>query len=271
MNFIRQKFSNLNFCSFRILQAGLFVFLMTFQTTEAQEWKPLFNGKNLDGWTPKIRGYDLGENFGDTFRGEDGLLKGRDDAYDQFNERFGHLFYEREYSHYRLRVTYRFVDEQSKGGPGWAYRNSGVMVHGESPKTMAKGQDFPTSIEVQLLGGNGTSERTTSNLCTPGTNVVMEDALVKRHCSNSKSKTYHGDQWVTAEIEVRGNQVIKHILDGEVVLSYEQPQLDIRDGHAKELAEKLGTHQLSGGSISVQSESHPIDFKSIEIMELEKE
>ena len=100
MNFIRQQFYNLNFCSFRTLQAGLFVFLMTFQTTEAQEWKPLFNGKNLDGWTPKIRGYDLGENFGDTFRVEDGLLKVRYDAYDQFNERFGHLFYEREYSHY---------------------------------------------------------------------------------------------------------------------------------------------------------------------------
>ena len=114
MNFIRQNLFNLNLCSFRILQTGLFVFLMTFQTTQGQEWKPLFNGKNLDGWTPKIRGYDLGDNFGETFRVEDGLLKVRYDAYDEFNERFGHLFYEGEFSHYRLRVTYRFVDEQSK-------------------------------------------------------------------------------------------------------------------------------------------------------------
>lgn len=236
-----------------------------------QEWRPLFNGKNLDGWTPKIRGYELGENFGNTFRVEDGLLKVGYEGYDEFNERFGHLFYKDEFSNYRLRVTYRFVGEQAKGGPGWAFRNSGVMVHGESPKTMTKDQDFPASIEVQLLGGNGKDARTTSNLCTPGTNVVMDGKLIQRHCTSSKSKTYHGDQWVTAEIEVRGNKVIKHLLDGDVVLSYEQPQLDERDDHAKELASKLGTPQLSGGTISVQSESHPVEFKSIEIMELEEE
>jgi hypothetical protein len=98
----------------------------------------------------------------------------------------------------------------------------------------------------------------------------MDDKLFQPHCTSSTSKTYHGEQWVTAEIEVRGNKIIKHILDGKTVLEYTKPQLDDRDAHAKELAEKNGGLMLSGGTISLQSESHPCDFRKIEIMLLEK-
>ncbi len=195
----------------------------------------------------------------------------RYDKYSEFGERFGHLFYKDKFSNYRFRVEYRFVGEQVKGGPGWAIRNSGVMVHGESPELMAKDQDFPASIEVQLLGGSGTGMRTTANLCTPGTHVVMSDMLIKRHCTTSKSKTYHGDGWVTVEIEVRGNKVIRHVIEGETVLEYNHPQLDDSDAHSKELIRKNGGVQLSGGSISLQSESHPIDFRKVEIQVLEDE
>jgi hypothetical protein len=237
---------------------------------ETGKWIQLFNGENLDGWTPKIRYHELGDNFANTFRVEDGLLKVGYEGYDEFNQTFGHLFYKDQFSHYRMRVEYRFVGQQCKGGPGWAIRNSGIMIHGESPESMAKDQDFPTSIEVQLLGGDGQNERTTSNLCTPGTNVVMDGQLIKKHCTSSSSKTYHGEQWVTAEIEVNGNGVIKHILDGQTVLEYSKPQLDDRDPHAKELSEKSGTLMLSGGSISLQSESHPIHFRKVELMVLEE-
>ncbi|RPH82389.1 MAG: DUF1080 domain-containing protein [Planctomycetaceae bacterium] len=231
------------------------------------KWVPLFNGQDLEGWTAKIRGYAVGENFGNTFRVQDGLLKVSYDQYDQFEERFGHLFDKTPYSHYRFRVEYRFVGEQCPGGPGWAIRNSGVMIHGEDPAGMAIGQDFPASIEVQLLGGNGRDARTTSNLCTPGTNVVMDNQLITRHCTSSTSKTYHGGQWVTAEIEVRGGKVIRHILEGETVLEYSEPQYDEADAHAKELAAKHGK-LLTSGTISLQSESHPIEFRKVEIMVL---
>lgn len=239
------------------------------QATAEGEWIQLFNGKNLDGWTPKIRYHELGENYGNTFRVEDGLLKVGYENYDGFGEQFGHLFFKDSFSNYRMRVEYRFVGDQCKDGPGWALRNSGVMVHGENPEGMAKDQDFPVSIEVQLLGGDGKNKRTTSNLCTPGTNVEMNEKLFKPHCTQSSSKTYHGPQWVTAEIEVRGNQVIKHVLDGEVVLEYTKPQLDDRDAHAKKLAEKAGTKMLSGGTISLQSESHPVHFRKVELMVLD--
>ncbi len=250
----------------------LFSVIFTISESRAQdsdpEWRQLFNGKDLSGWTTKIKGYPVGENFGNTFRVEDGIMRVSYDQYDTFDLRYGHIFYNENFSDYILRVEYRFVGEQCAGGQGWALRNSGIMVHGQSPESMDLDQFFPVSIEVQLLGGNGKDERTTANLCTPGTNVVMNDELILRHCTNSGSKTYHGDQWVTVEVEVRGNEVIRHFADGDLVLEYTKPQLDERDDDAKKLIVD-GDLMLYGGTISLQSESHPVEFRKVEIKVLE--
>ncbi len=237
--------------------------------TKGQEWIPLFNGKDLEGWKVKITGYELGDNFGNTFRVEDGILKVRYDQYDKFNGRFGHMFYKDKFSHYIIRAEYRFVGEQIPGGPDWAIRNSGIMIHCQSPESMRKDQEFPVCIEVQILGGNGKDERPTGNLCTPGTNVVMGGQLITQHCTNSTSKTYHGDQWVTVEAEVHGGAIIKHKINGEVVLDYEQPQLDENDPDGKTLI-KNGNKLLEEGYISLQSESHPVDFRKVEILVLDE-
>ncbi|MFG0251264.1 MAG: DUF1080 domain-containing protein, partial [Phycisphaerales bacterium JB038] len=169
-------------------------------------WVSLFNGRDLEGWMPKFTGHPLGENYANTFRVEDGLLRVVYDEYEAFEGKFGHLFFETPFRHYRIRVEYRFVGEQTPGGPGWAYRNSGVMLHCQAPETMAINQNFPVSIEAQMLGGDGEHERSTANLCTPGTNVVIAGELVQQHCINSTSHTYHGDDWVMLELEVRGNE-----------------------------------------------------------------
>lgn len=235
----------------------------------AGQWMPLFNGKNLDGWIPKIRGHPAGTNFGNTFRVEDGILKVRYDQYGgKFQERFGHLFYKETFSHYRLRAEYRFTGEQLPDGPGWAIRNSGLMLHGQSPESMSLDQDFPVSIEVQLLGGTGTGNRTTANLCTPGTHVVMAGKLITQHCTSSTSKTYHGEQWVTVEIEVRGGKIINHYVEGDLVLSYTDPQLDPGDANAKRLLPN-SPKMITEGTISLQSESHPVEFRKVELLRLE--
>ncbi len=234
-----------------------------------EKWVSLFNGKNLDGWTVKIKGFEAGENFGDTFRVEDGVMKVGYSKYKNFEGKFGHIFYKDSYSHYRLRLEYRFLGEQVPGGPGWAFRNSGIMLHCQDPKSMGKDQNFPVSIEVQLLGGPKAGDRTTANLCTPGTNVVMNGELVRRHCTGSKSKTYRGDEWVSVEVEVRGGEVIKHIMGGETVLTYDKPQLDDRDADAKKLI-KDGKLLLEEGFISLQSESHPCEFRKVELLVLDK-
>lgn len=233
-------------------------------------WISLFNGKDLDGWTPKIKGYPLGENFANTFRVEDGLIKVRYDGYGgAFKNRFGHLFYKTALTNYLLRVEYRFVGEQLPDGPGWAKRNSGAMIYGQPPESMRVDQDFPVSIEVQLLGGLGSGKRTTANLCTPGTNVERNGQLYTPHGLNSSSETYHGDQWVTVEVEARGSQTVVHRIGGKDVLTYDKPQYDPRDGDAKKLIEAHGGQLLiEGGSLSLQSESSPCDFRRVEIKPL---
>lgn len=235
------------------------------QKSKEGDWIQLFNGEDLEGWTPKVRGFELGVNFNNTFRVEEGLLKVRYDEYENFDNRFAHLFYKDEFSHYIIRVEYRFVGEQVPGGPGWAFRNNGIMIHGQSAESMEVEQNFPTSIEVQLLGGDGAATRSTANLCTPGTNVVFDGNLHLDHCKNSTSDTFHGDQWVTVEIEVHGGEVIRHFVNGVQVMEYNQPQLDERDGTYAKLLPASGDKILHKGTISLQGESHPTDFRKIEL------
>lgn len=255
-----------------IYSAGILL-LSTSLFAKSQDKKPkpiqLFNGKDLKNWTPKIRNHKVGDNYKNTFRVEDGLLKVRYDGYDNFNFQYGHLFYNKEFSAYLLRVTYRFVGEQVNGGEGWAWRNSGAMLHGQDPNTMGLDQDFPISIEGQLLGGNGKDERTTSNLCTPGTNVVIDNKLFTPHCISSTSKTYAGDQWVTADFLVLGDSLVQHILENKVVLQYNKPQIGGGNVSGFDPKVKKDGQLLSKGTISLQSESHPIDFKKVELYDLE--
>ena len=232
-----------------------------------EEWISLFNGRDLEDWIVKIRGHETGVNFGSTFRVEDGVIKVRYDKYAGFNDQFGHLFYKTPFSHYRLRVAYRFVGEQAAGAPEWAIRNSGVMLHAQDPRTMPAGQDFPISIEFQFLGGIG-KPRTTGNMCSPGTHIVYAGKLDTRHCINSTSDTYDGDQWVVAEAVVLGGTKITHIINGKTVIEYSEPQIGggVVSGHRPEV--KQDGRALTEGYIALQSEGHPIEFRTVELLNL---
>jgi hypothetical protein len=235
-----------------------------------QDWIQLFNGRDLTGWTPKFSKHDLCENFNDTFRVENGVLAVRYDKWTKFDGEFGHLFYKDPFSYYRLAAEYRFVGEQVPGGPGWARRNNGLMLHSPDPKTMLKDQDFPISIEVQLLGGFGDGKpRTTMNLCTPGSNVVLNGKLHTPHCTNSTSKTYDGDQWVRVEVEVRGDELVKHIVEGQTVLEYTKPQIGGGQVAPVDPAVKVDGTPMTSGYISIQAETAPIEFRKIELLNLE--
>jgi len=231
-------------------------------------WIQLFNGKDLNDWKVKIAGYPLGENFGKTFRVENGIMKVSYDRYDSFGVKYGHIFYKEKFGWYIIAAEYRFTGEQAKGGQGWATRNSGIMIHGQDPKTMTKDQDFPISIEVQLLGGLGSGQRPTANLCTPGTNVVMNGKLFTAHCINSTSKTYNGDEWVRVEVMVFGDSLIRHIVNGDTVLTYTKPQIGGGNVLNADPAVKIDGKILTEGYISLQSESHPVEFRKVELVNL---
>lgn len=237
---------------------------------DPQDWIQLFNGKNLDGWVPKFRGSPLGENYADTFRAADGVLRVAYDKYVKFDDRFGHLFYQRrKFSHYIIAAEYRFVGEQVAGGPDWAVRNNGLMLHSQSPESMGRDQDFPISIEMQVLGGlpNG-KPRSTANVCTPGTQIVRNGAMVKGHCTNAKTETYSGDVWVRVEVEVRGGGTITHRINGQTVLEYEQPTIGGGEVNGFDPAVKVDGTPLTEGYIAIQAESHPTEFRKIEVLNL---
>ena len=108
-------------------------------------WISLFNGKDLTGWMPKITGSEQGVDSRETFRVQDGLLTVAYDKYEKFNGEFGHLFYTDSYANYRLRLEYRFLGEQTPGGPGWAFRNSGIMIHCQPPATWRRIRTSPSA------------------------------------------------------------------------------------------------------------------------------
>ncbi len=237
---------------------------------DPKDWIQLFNGKNLDGWVPKFRTSPLGENYADTFRVVDGVLRVAYDKYGSFEDRFGHLFYQRrKFSHYIIAAEYRFVGDQVAGGPNWAVRNNGLMLHSQSPESMGKDQDFPISIEMQLLGGLPNDKpRTTANVCTPGTQIFIGGTMVKGHCLNSKSETYRGDVWVRVEVEVHGGERVTHKVDGKTVLEYEKPTIGGGEVNAFDPAVKVDGTLLTDGYIAIQAESHPTEFRKIEVLNL---
>jgi hypothetical protein len=236
-----------------------------------EEWISLFNGKDIDDWIVKIYHHEVGENFGNTFRVEDGIIKVRYDEYGDFNDQFGHLYYKQPFSYFHLVVEYRFVGELQPGAPDYTLRNSGIMFHSQDPRTMPKEQNWPISVEMQFLGGLGDGNpRPTGNMCSPGTDVVYEGQIDPRHCISSTSDTFEGDQWVRAEAIVLGDSLITHIINGDTVLQYSKPQIGGGVVEGYDPAIKQDGKLLSEGFIALQSEGQPVDFRKVEILNLEK-
>jgi len=253
---------NLNY----FLSFCLALIFISCQNTKKDKWVSLFNGKDLRNWTVKIKGFESGVNAYNTFRVKNGVLKNSYSEYDNFKNQFGHIFYKKPFKSYILRLEYRFVGKQIKGGPSWGNRNNGIMIFSQSPQSMDINQDYPVSIEFQLMGGlKDGKPRPTGNVCTPGTDIVMKDSLITTHCINSTSKTYFGNQWVKAEVEVHSDSLIIQRINGQEVMRYSKPQIG---GRFNTFTDRVGEH-LKSGYIALQSESSPTEFKNIEIKELD--
>lgn len=239
------------------------------EPSNSNSWISLFNGKDLDNWFVKIHHHDVGVNFGNTFRVEDGVIKISYDQYQDFNDQFGHLYYKVPFSYYHLVLEYRFTGNLQKGAPEYTLRNSGVMFHSQDPRTMPKEQDWPISIEMQFLGGLGDGKsRPTGNMCSPGTNVIYKGKIAEDHCINSSSKTYDGDQWVKAELIVLGDSLVTHVINGDTVLQYSKPQIGGGVVNRYDPLMKQDGKLLKEGFIALQSEGQPVEFRNIKLMNL---
>lgn len=256
---------------------GLFSVATAQPRPDREAWQSLFNGRDLTGWDIKIAGQPLNDNHKNTFLVQDGMLRVNYKEYDRFNDKYGHIYYKQPFSYYRVRFEYRFQGEQVPGGAGWNVRNSGIMMHSQSAQSLTMEQHFPVSLEMQLLGGLGKGTRHTGNLCSPGTIVDINGSLRPAHCIDSDSKTYDGDQWVRAEVIVLGDSVVHHLIEGDTVLTYQNVRIggnlegDFRRmmniQNADVWAGKLNT-PLKEGYLALQAESHAIDFRNIELLNL---
>jgi hypothetical protein len=248
-------------------------------TTTGEEWNALFNGRDLSGWEVKIKDHPLNENYMNTFRVEDSMLRVVYADYEKFDNQFGHLYTKTPYSYYKLRLQYRFTGDQLADAPGWADRNSGVMIHSQPAASLELHQNFPVSLEFQFLCGNGKDTNQTGNVCTPGTYITHDGKVFDGHIFPATSKTYLKNEWINAQVDVYGDSLVRHIINGDTVLTYTNAM--IGQGFVnKEMSwtqagiidsmiwiNKANT-PLREGHIALQAESQPIDFKGIEILNL---
>ncbi len=254
------------------LAAVLSLIVFPLAATAEHPWVPLFNGKDLDGWTPKFAGHPTGVNFAVTFRAEDGILKVSYEGYDKFDQQFGHLYTNLAYSRYILRLEYRFSGEMMPDAPNYVNLNSGVMIHSQPPQSMGLDQGFPVSLECQFLADEGKGQRQTANVCTPGTHLELDGKVVTDHIVKSAAPTFPAEEWVKVEVEVHGNDAVIHRVNGVEVLRYQRPQLDPEDGlaPASRLLAAGAPIMLAYGHIALQAEGQPVWFRNIELKSLEK-
>jgi hypothetical protein len=232
-------------------------------------WEALFDGRTLSGWTVKITGQKLGDDPLNTFVVRDGVIRVSYAGYKSFDKRFGYLFWRAPLSAYRLRFEYRLYGETLPGVEGWQHSNSGLMFHSQAPATMTLNQEFPVSLEYQLLGVPRDPAEPTGNLCTPGTTVAIAGKRDLPHCVLSTSPTIPLGRWVRAEVEVLPDGRITHLIDGKPVLRYSAAELDPADKDARPLVTAAGgALTLNRGYIALQSEGHPIEFRRIELQRI---
>ena len=233
-------------------------------------WQVLFNGKDLEGWAPKFHHHDYGDNYANTFRVADGKIQVSYKDYQTFDERYGHLFYKEPFSSFHMKFEYKFTDEWMKDAPDYTYRNSGIMFHSQDPKTILKEQDWPISVEYQMLAEEEAGKpRPTGNMCSPGTDIVFEGVIDPRHCISSTSKTYQWNEWVSGELIVYGDSLVIHKVNGDTVLRYTKPQIGGGVANRFDPAIKVDGKPLKEGYIGLQAEGQGIEFREIKIRRLD--
>ncbi|MFY0625602.1 MAG: DUF1080 domain-containing protein [Reichenbachiella sp.] len=244
------------------------------ENTEQESWQQLFNGKDLKGWSIKFSGHEIGDNYKNTFVVEDSILKVNYSEYDSFNNKYAHLYYEKPFSHYRLKIEYRFVGVPVPGAPSWCDWNSGVMLHSQSAQEQQLNQNFPVSIEMQFLGKVEGESRTNGNLASPGTHVLAYDSLYKNHMLYSNYSAPEGDEWINIEAVVLGDSIVHHIVEGDTVLTYSSPRVGGWEKNSERwvednswMIENEGM-PLKKGYIALQAESHAIHFRKVELLDL---
>jgi hypothetical protein len=226
----------------------------------------IFNGQDLTGWVPLIKKSAFNVNYQNTFRADPAnqIIRVTYEDYPDtdFDGRYGMLYYDKYLTDYRVRLTYRFREPQAQNPSQWGKNNTGLMLFGIDPRDVMGDPDFPPAIEIQLLGTPSTGGTNNANLCQPGgmwvSKLFGENNGSGNGCKASKSgPAPTAGEWVTIEAEV--------LVSGETKI-YQHPETITP---VLSISGPMYNNQpVLGGYMAIQSESQPVEFKDIELKEL---
>jgi hypothetical protein len=247
----------------------LLVLLTSAASLHAAEWRPLFNGKDLKGWTTLVKDRAVGEDPDRYVSVADGMIHMYADTPDGQKVAFGVITTEESFSSYHLKLEYRWGTKKfaPRAKPEHK-RDAGILYHVWNPSKV-----WPGSLEYQI------QETDTGDLIfiDSGGTFFHEPGDPKRHLPESEggfaryglakntwqlvAKRKVADRnegWNTAEIIVHGGRSAEHLVNGESLLclsNFVRPEGD-------------GTVPLSSGKISLQFEGAEIFYRNIVIREL---
>lgn len=250
-------------------------------------WVSMFNKYDTSlatNWDFKITTRAMNVDPLNTFRwavvGSDTVLEVNVSGYTNFNGMFGHIGYKiRPFNYFVVRVEHQFYGSQAPGNPGsWAVQNNGIMHHSQSVASMSLNQNFPVSMEAQLLGpGNtGADNNSSMNLCTPGTSyytVATGGTRNDTHCNTAVTKDRAqalAPNWAWAKVEAYSDSLIRYYFKDSLVLTYYRPVQYNGDNQVSNPSINITTGTpIKGGYILLQSESHGTRFRRVEVLNLE--
>jgi hypothetical protein len=199
---------------------------------------PLFNGKDLTGWTADVPARDTDPGLGASFVVRGGHLV-------SLGEPRGHLVTDAGFRDYRLEVEYRFA---GKGG------NCGVLVHASRPRALYK--MFPQSIEVQMQSGQAGDFW-----------VIQEDIEVPQMEARRPRKP--GEKWGGAEGDAR--RILNLTDDSEKPLGEWNTLVVEARGRALQvwvngtLVNEGSNATADRGRIALQAEGTEVEFRRVEL------
>lgn len=200
----------------------------------------LFNGADLHGWHADIPDADGNPDIAASFSVRDGLLISHGSPQ-------GHLLTDDFYSNYELIVEYRWPGE---GG------NCGVLVHASIPR-MLYGM-FPQSIECQMHAGNA------GDFWCIGENIAVENMAERR---NGDPATWTGEEGANRHIRNLTDDSEKPLGEWntmKIVCRDKNIDIWVNDDHVMSGFDCTAT----SGSVAIQAEGTPCEFRRIDLTPL---
>lgn len=235
-------------------------------------WMPLFNGRNLDGWSFYQDGVGL-QDTNNAIMVEKGQIHMLGPRYRPAGTPYGHIATEAEYGNYHLRLEYRYGETRYEPRL-LAKRNSGILYHMYPQRDRV----WPNSIEFQLEESDVGDAILINTRCYPGVDLggtpswpaqipleprpVFTTPPEPRQAIERQRILKNGNferlqQWNTVELLAIGNKAA-HLVNGRIVAS-------LYDIEGQGVEDRNRYTPLTGGRIGLELECAEVFFRRIEI------